>query len=138
MYGFSLSNVLLGSPEAIEAERSLYQQKRVSLYYSSAAIYLGMGLVGLGALILFFLQRSSREFLWLGLYLTLNAVNWGGFVGVLEGVLPLPLNAIADPLLYLVLICEIEFVYAFAQKRVAWAWRLMNGRCYLLYLSPCW
>lgn len=55
-YGFSFRSALLGSPPAIETERSLSQQKRISLYYSSAAIDLGAMLVGFGALILFSLR----------------------------------------------------------------------------------
>jgi len=126
VYGFSVDKVLLGSPRAIESERRLSQQKRISLYYSSAAIDLGAMLVGIGALILFSLRPSSREFLWLGLYLLLNAVNWGIFIGIMEGVFSPFMNMFADPLTYIILIFQIEFTYAFAGKRITRVWRIFE------------
>lgn len=126
VYGFSLDNVQLGSPRAIETERNLSQQKRISLYYSSAAIDLGAVLVGIGALILLSLRPSSREFLWLGLYLILTAVNWAIFIGIMEGVFAPFMNIFADPLTYIILVFQIEFTYAFAEKRITRAWRVFE------------
>jgi phosphoserine phosphatase RsbU/P len=135
LYSLSLTRILLGPVPAIEVRRELARDQRLLSVLPSTGINLALALVGCGALILFLLQRGSREYLWLGLYLILTAISTLAAVATLAGVIPLAFNnLIGDPLTYPALVMQIEFIYAFTGRRVGRAWRVYEG--FLLTCIP--
>src|SRR5205814_6335737 len=78
-------------------------------------------------------QRSQREYLFLGLYLFL--VGTSNLLASLQssGVAPLSANfLLADPLIYVCAILQVEFTFSFAGQRVTRAWRFLE----ILLLVP--
>jgi hypothetical protein len=74
---------------------------------------------------LFWAPRTQIEYLWLGAYLLPGGLDDLAFSMSHYGLWPLSLNSlIGDPALYLVLLQQVEFTFAFIQKRVSFAWRI--------------
>jgi hypothetical protein len=124
IYGLRFRRALLGPVVAIEAQRRLALDDRLVAILPGWADDLATLLGGCVAMLLFFLRRTSREYLYLGLYLAASAFGMFTFYGVLAGFLPAALNNfIGDPLGYPGLILEIEFTFAFLNRRVGRGWR---------------
>ncbi len=124
----------VGTPDAIEAQRQAMESGRLYTLIPSAAINLLLLLAGIGAFSLNRSQRNHSEYLWLGLYLFLVGAADLLWYFQYSGYLPLSANLLlADPLLYLVTIAQIEFTFSFGGRRPALAWRLYEG---LLLLAP--
>ena len=122
------TTVTLGLPTAIEYEREALESQRLYGLTSAAAIDFLLCLAGLGALALYASQRSQREYLFLGVYLCL--VGTSNLLAVLQssGLAPLSANfLVADPLIYLCAIAQIEFTFSFAGRRVGRAWRFYEA-----------
>jgi phosphoserine phosphatase RsbU/P len=137
LYGLALSNVQLGPVLSIEARKTLARDQRLLSFLPSAAINIALFVGGLGALFLFWLQRSAREYLWLGIYLGLTALSTAAWTGASSGVLPLALNnVIGDPLTYPALVALIEFIYAFTGRKVSRGWRLYEALLLACVLAP--
>jgi hypothetical protein len=95
---------------------------------SAAAIDLLLCLAGFGALALYASQRSQREYLFLGVYLCL--VGTSNLLAALQssGLAPLAANfLLADPLIYVCAIAQIEFTFSFAGQRVGRGWRFYQA-----------
>ena len=125
--------VTMGMPTAIDYERQAIESQRLYGVSPSLAIDLLLCLAGLGALALFASQRSQREYLFLGLYLFL--VGTSNLLASLQssGLVPLSANfLLADPLIYICAIAQVEFTFSFAGQRVSRAWRLYE----VLLLAP--
>jgi sigma-B regulation protein RsbU (phosphoserine phosphatase) len=131
-YGFPLfMSVTLGRPPVIEYERQALESDRLYAVAPSVAINLLLVLAALGALALFASQRTQREYLFLAIFLFLSGISNGLWHLQQTGVGPISLNfLIADPLIYLVAIAQIEFTFSFARRRVGIGWRLYE--CLLL------
>lgn len=87
-------------------------------FVPSFGINVLVALAGLGALSLFALQRTQREYLWLGLYLLVVSTN-ALLVGQQDGVLPVSANLlVADPLIYVAAVILIEFTFSFVRRRL--------------------
>ena len=128
IYGLYLARVLIGPVPAIAARQDLSHDQRLLAFLPSAAINLACILAGCGALLLFSLQRSSREYLWLGLYLILSALSAVTLFAAVSGVIPLAVNNFfGDPLTYPVLVMQIEFTYAFTGRKLGRGWRVYEG-----------
>jgi hypothetical protein len=124
IYGLRFRRALLGPVDAIEAQRRLALDDRLVAILPGWADDLATLLGGCVAMLLFFLRRTSREYLYLGLYLAASAFGMFTFYGVMAGFLPAALNNfIGDPLGYPGLILEIEFTFAFLSRRVGRGWR---------------
>jgi sigma-B regulation protein RsbU (phosphoserine phosphatase) len=131
-YGFPLfMSVTLGRQTVIDYERQALESQRLYAVAPSVAINLLLVLAALGALALFASQRTQREYLFLAIFFFLSGISNGLWHLQQTGVGPISLNfLIADPLIYLVAIAQIEFTFSFARRRVGFGWRLYE--CLLL------
>ncbi|MGC1462058.1 MAG: PP2C family protein-serine/threonine phosphatase [Terracidiphilus sp.] len=124
----------VGTPDAIEAQRQALESDRIYTLIPSVAINLLLLLAGIGVLSLNRSQRNHSEYLWLGLYLFLVGAADLLWYFQYSGYLPLSANLLlADPLLYLVTVAQIEFTFSFGGRRPTLAWRLYEA---LLLLAP--
>ncbi len=123
----------LGSPESIDNERTALESQRLYAALPSIAINAALVLAGLAAFALFLTQRMRAEYKWLGLYLSLLGLSNLLLAMVQTGLAPIPMNnLVADPLVYVFTIAQIEFTFAFAGKRLNRPWRTYE----VLLLSP--
>lgn len=114
----------LGTPEAIESERAAMESARLYSAIPSIAINLEVILAGIGAFALYRSQRHHAEYMWLGLYLTLLGSSYLTLACTMSGITPLSLNNfLADPLVYISTIMQIQFTFSFAGKRISRPWR---------------
>lgn len=101
------------------------QMQEANAEASSLWINLALCVGGIAVLGLFWMQRTQTEYLWLGAYLLLQGLDDLAFSLSHFGVAPYWWNALlGDPVLYLVLLLQVEFTFAFVQRRVNWGWRL--------------
>lgn len=109
----------VGTEDAIENERAAYESQRLYAAIPSIAINLLMFLAGLCVLALYANQRTRAEYLWLGLYLLLLGVSNGLLYSSTAGIMALVWNnLLADPLIYVFTIMQIEFTFSFVGRRV--------------------
>jgi len=119
------TNLSIGLPTAIEYERQALHSQRLFGLAPSICINFLLCLAGLSALALYAMQRTQREYIFLGLYLLLVAISNGLSILQSTGLMPLSANfLIADPLIYACVIAQIEFTYKFAGRRVGGIWRI--------------
>jgi phosphoserine phosphatase RsbU/P len=119
------TNVTIGFPTAIEYERQALKSARISGLTPSICINFLLCLAGLSALGLYYMQRNEREYIFLGLYLLLAGISDGLSMLQSTGLVPLSANfLIADPLIYVCVIAQIQFTYSFAGRRVGRIWRI--------------
>jgi hypothetical protein len=132
VYAFPLFlNATLGRPTVIEYERQALESQRLYTVAPSVAINLLLVLASLGALALFFSQRTQRDYLFLAIFLSLTGLSDGVSHLQQAGVLPISANFLfADPLVYLISIAQIEFTLSFARRRVGIGWRIYE--CFIL------
>ena len=116
--------VALGTPDLIESERAALQSERLYSAIPSIAINLAVILAGIGAFALFRSQRGHREYMWLALYLVLLGISNGLLYTSTSGILALAWNnLLADPLIYVIMIMQIEFTFSFAGYKPGKIWR---------------
>jgi len=114
----------IGTPGAIENKRAAMEAVRLYAAIPSIAINLVLVLAAFGAFSLFRSQAGHREYMWLGLYLLSLGISDGLLYTSSSGLLPLAWNDhMADPLIYVYTIMQIEFTFSFAAKRVGRIWR---------------
>lgn len=118
----------IGSPEAARWEADLLKEDRLLDFVPSGAINLAIFIAGIGVLLLFFAQRSRREYLWLGLYLALLGSSFLMLSASNGALLPGIANDLyADPAIYLFVVAQVEFTYAFIGRRPSRVWRAYEG-----------
>lgn len=116
--------VAVGTPGAIENERLAMESQRFYAAMSSITINLMLILASVGAFALHRSQRARKEYLWLGLYLFLLGLSNGLLFCAVSGLAPIAANTLlADPLIYIFTIMQIEFTFSFAGQRVGRIWR---------------
>jgi hypothetical protein len=114
----------VGSPGVIESQREALESQRLYATLPSIAINLLLLLAAIGALALWRSQRRYREYLWLGLYLFLLGTS-----NLLQGCASTAVlclawnNLLADPLIYVFTVMQIEFTFSFAGRHVSRLWR---------------
>jgi len=114
----------VGTPGAIENKRAAMEALRLYSAIPSIAINLVVVLAGLGAFALFRSQPGHREYMWLALYLVLLGTSNGLLYTSTSGIFVLAWNnLLADPLIYVVMIMQIEFTFSFAGRRPGRIWR---------------
>ncbi len=124
----------LGTVDAIELQRQAEESERLYSLIPSAAINLLLVLAGIAVFSLNRSQRKHSEYLWLGVYLFLVGAADLLWYSQQAGYLPLAANLlVADPMLYLVTIAQIEFTFSFGGRRPGLPWRIYEG---LLLLAP--
>ena len=122
------TNLTVGLPTAIEYERQSLESQRLYGLGPSLFINLLLLLAGLGALVLYTLQRGQREYALLGLYLLLVGTSNGLSILQSSGLAPLSANfLVADPLIYAWVIAQIEFTHSFAGRGVSRSWRIYQA-----------
>ncbi len=118
----------VGTAGAIDNERAAMQSQRLYSALPSIAMNLIVILAGFGAFALYRSQRKHAEYLWLGLYLTLLGTSYLVLGCTMSGISPLALNSfLADPLVYIFTIMQIQFTFAFAGKPIGRLWRAYEG-----------
>ena len=126
-------SVTLGMPTAIEYERASLESERLYSVLPSVAGYLLLCLAGIVSIALYASQRHHRDYLFLGLFLFLLGLSYGLFNLQQDGLLPLAASfLVADPLVYLFTIAQIEFTFSFAHHRVNRGWRLYEAALLLV------
>ena len=116
--------VAVGSADAMDNERISFESQRFYAAIPSIAINLVLMLAGLGAFALYRSQRGHREYIWLSAYLLLLGISNGLLYCSSSGLSPLAFNnLLADPLIYLVTVVQIEFTFSFAGQEVSRLWR---------------
>lgn len=114
----------VGTPGAIENKRAAMEAQRLYSAIPSIAINLVVVLAGIGAFALFRSQPRHREYMWLGLYLVLLGISNGLLYTSTNGIFVLAWNnLLADPLIYVIMIMQIEFTFSFAGRRPGRIWR---------------
>jgi hypothetical protein len=118
----------IGSPDAVKRVAELHRSKRLLRFVGSGAINLVILLAGIGSLLLFFSQRAFREYLWLGIYLVVVGTGGGLSTAAIYAFAPGILNDLySDPAIYLTIVAQIEFTYAFIRKRPNRMWRVYEA-----------
>src|SRR5271166_985798 len=122
------TRMTMGLPAAIGYERQALESERLLGLAPSICINLLLCLAGVTALALYAIQQTQREYIFLGLYLLLVGISNGLSMLQSAGFLPLSANfLIADPLIYVWVIAQIEFTYSFAGRRVGRTWRIYEA-----------
>lgn len=118
----------IGTIGPIENERAVLESQRLYTVVPSIAINLVIILAGIGAFALFQNQPGHREYLWLGLFLTQLGISNGLLYSADAGLMMLVWNNwLADPLIYVYTLMQIEFTFSFAGKPVSRAWRVYEA-----------
>jgi hypothetical protein len=129
------TNVTVGLPTALEYERQALASQRLDGLAPSICINLLLCLAGVTALALYAIQQTQREYIFLGLYLLLVGISNGLSMLQSSGLVPLSANfLIADPLIYVWVIAQIEFTYSFAGRRVGRIWRIYEASLLVLLM----
>jgi len=116
-------SVWLGTAPAIRAQADGARQSSLLRFLPSLSLNLAMFLASLGMIGLFLAQRSSTEYLWLGMFLLMGSCE-AIFHGAQEGLIPVSINNFfSDPAVYIEAIAQIEFTYAFIRRKPGRAWR---------------
>ena len=115
----------IGSVKAIEHEQQAMESRRLYAALPSIAINLALMLAGIAAFALYRSQRKHVEYRWLGLYLFLLGLSNLLLDCSSNGVVSLAWNnLLADPLIYVFTIMQIQFTFSFAGQRVTRVWRV--------------
>ena len=123
----------VGTPGAIENKRAAMEALRLYSAVPSIAINIVVVLAGLGAFALFRSQPGHREYMWLALYLVLLGISNGLLYTSTSGIFVLAWNnLLADPLIYVVMIMQIEFTFSFAGRRPG---KILRAYEFVLLLS---
>jgi sigma-B regulation protein RsbU (phosphoserine phosphatase) len=114
----------IGSAESIQQAAALHHAKRVLRALTSICINMAIFVAGAGSLLLFISQRGNAEYLWLGIYLALVGSSFALLSASTYALVPGVTNELfADPAIYLFLVAQIEFTYAFIGHRPSRIWR---------------
>ena len=116
--------VAVGTPGGIDNKRLAMESQRFYAAIVSIAINLMLVLASFGAFALRRSQPARKEYLWLGFYLLLLGLSNGLLFCAVAGLLPIAINTLlADPLIYIFTIMQIEFTFSFAGQRMSRFWR---------------
>ncbi len=114
----------VGSADAIDNERASFESGRLYAAIPSLAINLIVVLAGIAAFALHRSQPGHAEYIWLALYLLLLGISNGLLYSSAAGVVPLALNNwLADPLIFVFTILQIQFTFSFAGQPITRVWR---------------
>lgn len=120
--------VSIGSPEAAQWESDLNREDRLLRFAVSGTVNMAIFIAGVGVLLLFFAQRGQREYLWLGMYLLLLGSSFEMLSASQAALVPGIANDLyADPAIYLFVVAQVEFTYAFIGRRLNRAWRVYEA-----------
>ncbi len=120
--------VAVGGKKSIHDAAKAHHLLRVTQFLPSGAINFAIVLSGLALLVIFALQRHHYEYLWLGLYLTILGTSSGIFTASVYAIVPGDANELyADPAIYLGILAQTEFTFAFISRKPNTYWRVYEG-----------
>jgi len=123
--------VALGGQQAISDAADAHHTRRLIRFLPSGAVNFVIVLAGFALLLICALQQRDREYLWLGVYLTILGSSGGIFTAAVYAILPGDANEIyADPAIFLGMLAQTEFTFAFIRRRPNRLWR--SYECFLL------
>jgi len=126
--------VALGTPDAIESQRRALESDRLYTLIPAVAFNVLFILAGIGAYSLHRSQPNHREYQWLGLYLFLLGTADLLWYSQQAGLVPLSANLlIADPILFVITVVQIQFTFSFGGQRLSRPWRIYTV---ILLLAP--
>lgn len=118
----------VGSPNEMKSLAAAHKTREIAGFLVSGATNLVIVIAGLGIMLLYLSQRSKREYLWLGVYLLLLGSSFGTLSMSSRGVGPGVVNDLwGDPVIFLFTVAQIEFTYAFIQRRPNILWRIYEA-----------
>ena len=124
----------LGTPAAIESQRQALESGRFYTLIPAVAFNLLFVLAGIGAYSLHRSQPKHSEYQWLGLYLFLLGTADLLWYSQQSGFLPLSANLlVADPLLFVITVAQIQFTFSFGGQRLGPPWRAYRA---ILLIAP--
>jgi len=124
----------LGTTAAIENQRQAIQSDRLYTLIPALAFNLLFLLAGIGAYSLHRSQPDHSEYRWLGIYLFLLGTADVLWYSQQAGLLPLSANLlIADPLLFIITVAQIQFTFSFGGQRLGRIWRAYRA---ILLIAP--
>jgi len=124
----------IGGQQSIDDASDSYRLRQVTRFLPSGAINVTLAFAGIALLLIFALQQRQREYLWLGLYLIILGSSSGIFTASIYAIVPGTANELyADPAIYLAMLAETEFAFAFIGRRPNRLWRAYEA---FLLLGP--
>ena len=124
----------IGAPASALMAAKAHRSYRLLRFLPSFGVNLLIFLGGIAVLLLFFtLQRGSPEYRWLGVYLVLLSCAAAALTGSTFGWFPGDVNEFyGDPAIYICVVVQIEFTFAFIRRRPGRIWR-----AYEIFLLLC-
>jgi hypothetical protein len=118
----------VGGRQSIEDAADFHHLQQVTRFLPSGAINVAIVFTGVALLLVFALQQRQREYLWLGLYLIVLGSSSGIYTASIYAIVPGNANeAYADPAIYLGMLAETEFTFAFIGRRPNRVWRVYEA-----------
>ncbi|HEY2468428.1 MAG TPA: PP2C family protein-serine/threonine phosphatase [Terracidiphilus sp.] len=125
-------SVSLGTPDAIDTRRQSLFHDRTNPAIPAIVINVLILVAGLALLALYLSQRRHLEYFWLGFYFLVVGIADVLWYLQQSGFIPLAWNVLlADPLIYVIIIAQMNFTFAFGGRRLGPAWRVYQ---YLLLI----
>ena len=120
----ALLRAAIGGQQSIHDASDAYRLRQIARFLPSGAINITIVLAGIALLLIFALQQRQREYLWLGFYLVILGSSSGIFTASIYAIVPGNANELyADPAIYLAMLAETEFAFAFIGRRPNRLWR---------------
>jgi sigma-B regulation protein RsbU (phosphoserine phosphatase) len=118
----------VGGQQSIEDASEFHHLRQVTRFLPSGAINVTIVFAGIALLLIFALQQRQREYLWLGLYLIILGSSSGIYTASIYAIVPGDANEIyADPAIYLGMLAETEFTFAFIGRKPNQLWRVYEA-----------
>jgi hypothetical protein len=118
----------VGGQQSIRDEADFHHMRQVTRFLPSGAINVTIVFAGVALLLIFALQQRQHEYLWLGLYLIILGSSSGIYTASIYAIVPGDANEIyADPAIYLGMLAETEFAFAFIGRRPNRLWRVYEA-----------
>lgn len=116
--------VAVGGQQSIHDAAEAHRALREIRFLPSGAINLVIFLSGFAFLVVFAVQQRNFEYLWLGLYLMILGSAGGVYTASVYAIIPGDANEVyADPAIYLYILAQTEFTFAFIGRRPNRLWR---------------
>jgi hypothetical protein len=120
--------VAVGGQQSIHDAAEAHHTLRVIRFLPSGAINLAIFLSGFAFLVVFAVQQRNHEYFWLGLYLMILSSSGGAYIASSYAMIPGDANELyADPAIYLYILAQTEFTFAFIGRKPNRLWRVYEA-----------
>jgi phosphoserine phosphatase RsbU/P len=114
----------VGGQQSIQDAAEAHHTLRVIRFLPSSAINFTIFLSGFAFLALFAVLQRSSEYFWLGIYLVLLGSSGGIYTASIYAIVSGDANEMyADPAIYLYILAQTEFTFAFIRRKPNRLWR---------------